>query len=269
MPMVAVVERDPNLSIGGRIEETFLTRIFADGVSHRAAIYAAVDLRPCLAAIVGAPQVWVHVIEPQGVGGGVCRRGVEVARVHVKDATPWLDLRRSDIGPMGAAVGGELDETVAGARPKHVDVERRRRERGNGALRRGRHGSGILAGVSGHVPGLAGQIAADRGPAMSAVGSLPHAGRGVKENIGVLGRPDKRLRANGAGGRLTGGALRGRRRATASAPASTARANVGFLSGEAVIDSHFPAVDQIGVFRVRSSFAVLFDTHRMPIVKGD
>src|SRR6202046_292726 len=134
MPMVAVVERDPNLGISRSIKETFLNRILADGVSHRAAVDAAVDLRPCLAAIVGAPQVRVHVIEPQGVGGGVCRRGVEVARVHVKDAGPWLNLRRSDIGPMRAAVGGELDEPVAGARPKYVDVERRRRERGDGTL---------------------------------------------------------------------------------------------------------------------------------------
>ena len=100
---------------------------------------AVIDLGPGLAAVVGAPEVRVHVVEAQGVGGGVGRLGVEVAGIHVEDAGPRLDLRRGDVGPFGAAVGGDLDEAVAGAGPQDVDVERGGRERGDGAERRRGH----------------------------------------------------------------------------------------------------------------------------------
>src|ERR1017187_1271418 len=123
---------------------------------------------------------------------------VEVARVHVEDARPGLDLGRSDVVPLGAAVGGDLDDAIARARPKHVDVEGRGRDRGDGARRRRGHGGGVLAGIAGLLPCLAGEIAADGGPTVTAVDGLPHAGGPIEEHIGILGRPDDRLRAHGA-----------------------------------------------------------------------
>ncbi len=175
LPVVAIVEGDPDLRVGGGVEQALLARVFADGVGDRAGGDAVVDLGPGLAAVVRAPEVRVHVVEAQGIGGGIGGLGVEVAGIHIEDAGPGLDLRRRDVGPFRAAVGSDLDEAIAGAGPEHVDIERRGRERGDGAQRRGRNRGCVLAGVGGDVPGLAGQIAADGGPAMAAVGGLPDA----------------------------------------------------------------------------------------------
>ena len=71
LPVIAVVERHPHLRIGRRVEQSSLTRIFADGVRHCARRDAVVDLGPGLAAIVRAPEMRVEIVDPHGVGGGV------------------------------------------------------------------------------------------------------------------------------------------------------------------------------------------------------
>ena len=170
-----------------------------------------------------------------------------------------------DVGPLLAAVHGDLDQAVAGAGPEHVHVERRGRERGDGALRGRRHGRRIFAGVGGHFPFFAArEVAADGRPAMSAVGGFPDAGGCVEQNGRILGGPVQGLSANGARGRRTGGhGLR------SSAASSAGRPDVGFLSGEAIVDGDFAAVDKIGIFRIGRGVAVLFDAHRMPVVERD
>ena len=65
--MVAVVERNPNLCIGGGVEEPFLARIFADRIGHGATRDAVVNLGPGLATVVRPPEVRVHVVEAQGI----------------------------------------------------------------------------------------------------------------------------------------------------------------------------------------------------------
>ncbi len=58
-------------------------------------------------------------------------------------------------------------------------------------------------------------------------------------------------------------------RAGGWAPRGRGRADVGFLRSEAVIDGHFATVDQVGIFGIGRSFAVLFDADGMPVVEGN
>src|SRR5579862_3257047 len=123
MPVVAIVEGYPDLSIGGRVQQPLFTWIFADRVRDGSGGDAIVDLRPSLAAVVRAPEMWIHVIQAESVRGGVRGLRVKVAGIHVEDTCPGFDLRRSDVRPFRAAVERDLNQAVAGARPEHVHVE--------------------------------------------------------------------------------------------------------------------------------------------------
>ena len=60
-----------------------------------------------------------------------CPASMLKMRVH------GLIAARCDVGPRRAAIRGHLDVAVVGAGPEHADAPRRRRERGDRALRRG------------------------------------------------------------------------------------------------------------------------------------
>ena len=124
LPVVAVVEGDVDLGFGAGVEEAFAFGIFADGAGGGTVGNAVVDLLPGLTAVVGAEEMRAHVVEAQSVDSGVVGEGVEVAGVHVEDLPEGLQLGRSDVGPVGAAVGGGPDEAVVGAGPETIDVER-------------------------------------------------------------------------------------------------------------------------------------------------
>src|ERR1039457_6458988 len=115
----------------------------------------------------------------------------------------------------------------------------RGRDGGEGPLRRRGHGGGILAGVCGTLPCLAGEIAADGGPTVPAVGGLPHAGGAKEEHVGVLGRPDERLGADGAGGWF-------RRRGRRGGATPGAGSDAGLLGRATGLDRYFCAVEQGG-----------------------
>jgi hypothetical protein len=172
-------------------------------------------------------------------------------RVHA------LICGRRDVGPLRAAVGGELNQAVAGARPQHIDIERRGRERGDGSLGDRSHRGRVLAGVRGHVPGLAREIAADGGPAMTAVGGLPDAGGRKKRTFGSLG---DQIRGCVRTVRAAADRLLPLRRlglhVRHAAASSAARADAGLLPGHAVVNGHFSAVHQVGILRIGSGFAV-------------
>ena len=202
VPVVAIVDGDPDLAVGGGIEQALLARVFADGVGDRAGRDAVVDFGPGLAAIVGAPEVRIHVVEAQGVSGGVGGFGGEVACVHVEDAGPGFHFGGRDVGPLQAAVRGDLNHAIARAGPEHVGVERGGREGCDGALRGGRYLRGVLAGVRRDVPFLTGEIAADGGPGVAAVDGFPDARAGIEEDVRIFGRPDQGLGADGSGGGL-------------------------------------------------------------------
>ena len=156
LPVIAVIKRHPDLGIGRSVEQPLLPGIFADRVGHRARSDAGVDLGPALAAIVGAPEVRIHVVDPHRVRRGVGGQRVEVAGVQIEDPGPRLDRRRGHIGPGGAPIGGNLDIAVVGPRPDHVDVARRERKRRDRAERRRGHRRGVFPRVRRRRPASAG-----------------------------------------------------------------------------------------------------------------
>ena len=91
LPVIAVVERHPDLRVGRGVEQSLLPRIFADRVGRRAGRDAGVDLRPGLAAVVRAPEVRIEVVDAHGVRRRVRGQRVEVAGLDVEDARPRLD----------------------------------------------------------------------------------------------------------------------------------------------------------------------------------
>ena len=65
LPVIAVVERNPYGIFRTREEQAFAHRIFANGV-HRAEVWQTViDELPTLAAIVGAVNICVGVIDSE------------------------------------------------------------------------------------------------------------------------------------------------------------------------------------------------------------
>jgi hypothetical protein len=90
------------------------------------------------------------IVQAQRIGGGVGRLVSKWPASILKMRVHGFDLRRRDVGPFQAAVGGDLNQAVAGARPQHVHVERRWRKRRNRPLRR----DGVT--VDAYLPALAG-----------------------------------------------------------------------------------------------------------------
>ena len=89
---------------------------------------AVVDLGPGLAAISSATGA-DHIVEPQSICSGV--RGLRCRndpRPWLKMRRPRLHLRRCDVGPFFPAVHRDLNDSVAGAGPEHVHIERRWRK---------------------------------------------------------------------------------------------------------------------------------------------
>src|SRR6185437_7189588 len=260
VPVVAVIEGNPDLRVGGGVEEAFLAGIFADGVGDRAGGDAAVNLSPGLAAVVGAPEVRVHVVKAEGVGGSVGGQGIEMAGVHIENARPRLDAGGGDVGPGGAAIAGDLDEAVARAGPDDLGVERGGRERGNGAASGGFEAVGVLAGARRDgIVGAAGEVAADAGPAMSVVQGFPDGVGGEQQRMRVgRGLPEEGLGAYAAG--------------VLAAIRLDIGADRSGLAGLAVVERDAGAggaEDQVGIARIGRGDAVLLDVDRMPVVEGD
>ena len=102
--------------------------IFADYVNGSVVGQAGGDFFPGLAAIVGAIDVRVQIVEAETIDCGVHAVGIEVRSVQLRDFTPGGEVGRRNFAPVLAAVAREPDEAVVGAGPDDVGVERRGRE---------------------------------------------------------------------------------------------------------------------------------------------
>ena len=164
--MLAIIERHVDLALGAGEQQTFALRILAHGIDRRAVGNAVGDRGPGPAAVVRAVDVRPHVVEPQRVDRGVGGLRVEVAGVDDRHLHERLQLRRRDVVPRRAAVGGHLHQPVVGADPDAVDVERRRRDGVDHAAlgRLGAVGAAVLADRRRRLPGLARQVLADLRP---------------------------------------------------------------------------------------------------------
>ena len=104
------------MRIGGRVEKTFLARVFADRIGGCSGRDAFIDFGPGGPTIVRAPEVRVEIIEPKGIRGNVGRLRIEVAGLHVEDSSPGFERRR-DVIPFRSAVGGDLNQPISSASP--------------------------------------------------------------------------------------------------------------------------------------------------------
>src|SRR5258708_25123044 len=82
LPVVAVVERNVDLTFGAGEEESLALGVLANGIDGSAVGDAVDDLGPGLAAIARAEDMGPHVVEAERIDGGICGAGIEVARVE-------------------------------------------------------------------------------------------------------------------------------------------------------------------------------------------
>ncbi len=195
LPVVAVVERHVDLRFGSGEEQALPLRILADDADGRAARNAGDDLLPRLAAVVGPVDVRVHVVDPQRVDSRVRRQRIETSRIDDEHLHEVGDLRRRDVGPVQAAVGGRVDHAVVGADPDAVDVAIGRPDcvddlRADGAALAPRHARDVRANALRHVPLLTRQVRADLLPVDAAVDGLPQHVVAVEER--ARDRPSRR-----------------------------------------------------------------------------
>ena len=197
LPMLAVIERDIDLRLASGEEESFPLRILAHDVDGPAVRDAVRDVRPRLPAVFGPVDVRPEVVEPQRVDRRIRLGGVEVRRLEDRHFRERHQLLRRDVLPVLPGVCGDVNETIVGARPDAVAVERRRCERiDDAALRRlCRRAVGVDADVRRNAPRRPRQVGTDLRPRLSAVQRLPDGVRREVEEMRVGGGEDDRHRA--------------------------------------------------------------------------
>src|SRR5262249_1267397 len=106
------------------IQQALAHRVFADAVriAERGMRNAAGDLRPGFAVIIGLVDKRVPVVHLVQVysdigGGGIVAGGLDVG---VRSPIRQVGNIFRDIGPVFAAVAGQLQQAIIGSRPDHA-----------------------------------------------------------------------------------------------------------------------------------------------------
>src|SRR5690349_17545104 len=81
LPVVAVIERDVDRSLGAREEQPLADRIFADGIDGSIIRQSAYDFLPSFAVVMRAIDMRSLVIQPDAIDGGVGGGGVKSAGI--------------------------------------------------------------------------------------------------------------------------------------------------------------------------------------------
>ena len=123
LPVIAVVEGDVDLVLRPGEKQAAPHGVLADCVDGRAAGDAVHDFGPGAASVVGAIDVRPHVVEADGVDGGISRPGIESSGVHDRDFGPRNERGRCHVRPVLPAVRGCVDQAVIGADPDAVDID--------------------------------------------------------------------------------------------------------------------------------------------------
>ncbi len=149
----------------------------------------------------GLEEVGRLVVEPVGVDHHVGDAGVPARRLDGADGAPLGDTGRCDVAPVRAAVPGQVHQPVVGAGPDESRLDRRLGDRKDRVVELD---AGVVAGDGPPGPLLfrrvvAGQIGADRLPALAAVlGSEEDVG-GVVDDLGIVGRDQRSVPSTGSG----------------------------------------------------------------------
>ena len=122
LPMIAVVERDPDCVLRAGKQQPFAHGIFADCIDRTDFRQAGGDQLPCLTAVVRAVNVGLLVVDAEAAHGGVGGVVIEVRGADLRDFAPGRQFFGSNVIPLLAAVASLPDQAVVGARPERVDV---------------------------------------------------------------------------------------------------------------------------------------------------
>jgi hypothetical protein len=120
LPVIAIVKRDEDRLFGAGIQQPAPLRILANHADDPAVGNAARDVRPRLAAVVGAVDVRPQVVETQRVDRGVSGVHVEVRRIHDRHLHPRRECRRRDVLPVLAAITRQVNQSVVGPSPNRI-----------------------------------------------------------------------------------------------------------------------------------------------------
>ena len=192
LPVRAIVQGKVHPGLGSGKQQALALRVFADGPDIRTFGDAIGDQGPALAIIARAVDEWAKIVELVAV-----HRKVGGARVMVRgfddaDHAPLGQVFGRDVGPTLAAIQGEMHKAVVRPGPEHVFLQGRLGEGENGAvildagdIERDRPAGGLLLGFI-----VAGQVAADGRPALTAVGGLEHHLRCGVERVRIMRRDE-------------------------------------------------------------------------------
>src|SRR5262245_60347514 len=122
--MRAVIERDVNAFFSSREQERFTFWIFANCIYDLPRRYSLHDLSPRFAAVVRREDVWTQIVDPQRVNCRISGVRVEMSSFNERNLLPRGSVRRRHIAPGFSTIGCEMNQTVVGAAPDPVRVER-------------------------------------------------------------------------------------------------------------------------------------------------
>ena len=174
LPVVAVVERHEDAELGAGHEQAAPLRILLHRLQVDAARQPRRDLLPAPAAISGAIDIRLIVLETVAVDGRVGFIRVEVRRLQHHHLAPPRQLARRHVRPRLPIVLGDVNVAVVGADPEERRADGGRRDRVDDAapLEWRRVGGGRRVEIRRHARILPRHVLADARPVIAAVGRL-------------------------------------------------------------------------------------------------
>ena len=131
LPRIAIIERNVDGVFRPREKQSLPQRIFAHGIHRRIIGQSVGNFLPGPAAIVRAVDVSVQIVEPQTVDRRVRRIRIEMRAVQLRHLAPRRQFRRRHLRPVFSRVARQPDQTIVGACPDQIRVNRRRCQRIN------------------------------------------------------------------------------------------------------------------------------------------
>ncbi len=194
-PNGAIVDRDVDPGLGPGVEESATGRVGADDAGEVVLGDAGVDPRPVLPVVAGDVEVGPVVVQLVAGAGHVGRAGLEGRRLDAADHGPLGQVGRRDLLPASAAIPADVQTAVVGASPEDTLLV--------GRLCKGEDRSVGFGADCVQVDGPArwlegfgvgaGQVRADRLPALPLVGATEDAVAADVDGVRVVRRDDDRV----------------------------------------------------------------------------
>src|SRR3984885_7229476 len=254
LPVVAVVERNPNAIFCAGKQKAFADGIFAHSVDGSVIGQAVRDRLPSFSAVMRAINVRMQIVDAETADGSVGRLLIEMRRGHLRYFAPWADFRGSDVRPFFFSVASDPKSAAVGPSPQRVQVFEGWRQRVNLSALLFRFGifRGHAAQACRDAGLLTRKIGTDGLPGFAAIGGLEQNVGGVIENVRIDRREHDRLSAISAVFRAAVGNGR----------------DVLYLSGARVKPGDLfsaGAVNKLGIERIGRNVTIFDGSDRVPV----